>query len=489
MPRVLFAILIACVVAACNQSQNFDLVLHGGRVIDPETGLDGVRDVGIRGGQIAKVSTSPLSGTRVIDASGLVVAPGFIDLHQHQMDDQAYRLKALDGVTSVLEMESGVPDIKAFIEARRGKTPLNFGATAGQEPARVIAWGQPLAPSQLGPAAAIDDPPSGPVTNDPATPEQIERLLSHLKAQLDAGALGIGIGLQYTPGATRAEVVEMFRLAASYKRAVHIHVRSFGRSEPGSSIESVLEAISAAAVTGASLHIVHLNSSCLGDAPVCLQMIEGARQRGLDVTTEAYPYTAGMTTVNSALFNPGWNQRLGRDYGDIEIPETGERLTKARFDQLHASPKPVLVLIHANPDSVVDGVIRAPLVMVASDGLMQHPRNAGTYSRILARYVRTQKSLTLLEAIKKMSLMPAQRLETATPDAKRKGRLQEGADADIVVFDPEKIEDHATFSKFTEPSTGVRYLTVAGKVVVDDGKFVEGVTPGQPLVSPPAGAK
>ena len=476
----MITLLVAAAVSltACTSpNETFDLVVKGGRVIDPETKLDAVRDLGIRGDRIARISDQSLNGSRLIDAHGLVVAPGFIDLHHHWQDAQSYKLKALDGVTAALELEMGVPDVARFINARQGKTLIHFGATASHEAARVAAWDVPLPPSPTGPEAAIPDPAAGPATNEPATADRLNRILALIRAQLDAGALGIGVGLEYTPGATRHEVVDIFRLAATYRRPIFIHVRGAGRIEPGSSIESIVEVIGAATVTGASTHIVHINSSCLKDAPECIAMIEGARTRGLDITTEAYPYGVGATFVNSAFFNPGWRERRGIDYADLELPESGERLTRTRFEVLHAALDPQIVLIHMNPDAVVDDAISHPLVMIASDGSQEHPRGAGTFARVLARHVREQKRFSILDAVRKMSLMPAQRLETATPDAHRKGRLQEGADADIVVFDSERIEDRATFRTPTEPSVGVRYLVVAGTAVVQDGRVVDGVAP------------
>ena len=216
--------------------------------------------------------------------------------------------------------------------------------------------------------------------------------------------------------------------------------------------------------------------------PRGLRLIEGARARGLDVTTEGYPYRAGMTAINSALFNPGWREKFGIDYRDLRLAETGERLTKESFQRLHASPKPRMVLIFLNPDTIVDAVILHPLVMVASDGLTWHPRNAGTYARVLARYVRSQQRLTLMDAIRKMSLMPAMRLERATSAARKKGRIQEGTDADIVIFDPQTIADRATYESPSEPSVGVKYLLVAGTIVVDGGKVRQNVSPGRALV-------
>ncbi len=458
-------------------AQQYDLVLEGGRVLDPETGLDALRNVGIRDAKIVRVSSESLSGTRVVQVNGLVVAPGFIDLHQHAQDLASQRVKALDGVTTALELEIGAPDVAQFLKAKEGHSLIHYGTSASHVAARARVFGVPL------PAGTIL-PKSGPATDQPATPEQIEAIKQRLRAELDAGALAIGMGIQYTPGATRLEVIDMFRLAAERRLPVYTHMRSAGRIEPGSSIEAVSEVIGAAAITGASLHIVHINSTCLRDTLECLSMIEGARARGLDVTTEAYPYIAGMTAVNSALFNPGWREKLGIDYSDLVFPDTGEHLTKERFDELHNSSATHYVLIFANTQEVVDKVIPHPLVMIASDGLEGHPRNAGTYSRVLAQYVREKGTVTLMDAIRKMTLMPAEMLERSTPAAQRKGRLQEGSDADIVVFDANTISDRSTFEKPMEPSVGVRYLVVRGTLVVDEGKIVPDVFPGRALLGP-----
>lgn len=472
---ILFLLLVLLPPAVC--AQQYDLVLEGGRVIDPETGLDAVRNVGIRDGKIVRLSSEALSGRRLIHAAGLVVAPGFIDLHQHGQDIESQRVKALDGVTTALEMEIGAPDVTQFLKAKEGRSLLHYGTVASHVAARALVFGAPLPPGQI-------LPKSGPATEQPATTEQILRIEQRLRSELDAGGLAIGMGIQYTPGATKLEVIDMFRLAAERRLPVYTHVRSSGRADPGSSIESISEVIAASAITGAPLHIVHINSSCLRDALECLSMIEGARAHGLDVTTEAYPYIAGMTFINSAVFNPGWQERQGISYGDLVLPNTGEHLTRERFDELHNSSAPQTVLIFSNSQEVLDKVIPQPLVMIASDGIPGHPRNAGTYSRVLAEYVREKGTITLMDAVRKMSLMPAEMLERSTPVARRKGRLQEGADADIVVFDATTISDRATFEKPMEPSVGVHYLLVGGTIVVDEGKIVPDVFPGRALLGP-----
>jgi N-acyl-D-aspartate/D-glutamate deacylase len=477
MRRVFFSFCLFVVLTTVAAAQRYDLVLEGGRVIDPGTGLDGVRNVGIREGKIIRVTSETLSGRRVVNVAGLIVAPGFIDLHQHAQDLASQRVKALDGVTTALELEIGAPDVAEFLKTKEGHSLIHYGTSASHVAARGRVFGAPL------PAETIL-PKSGPATDQPATPAQIEAIRERLRAELDAGALAIGMGIQYTPGATRREVIDMFRLAAERRVPVYTHMRSVGRIEPGSAIEAVSEVIGAAAITGASLHIVHINSTCLRDSLECLSMVEGARARGLDVTTEAYPYIAGMTAVNSALFNPEWREKLGIDYGDLALPGTGERLNKQRFDELHNSSTTQWVLIYANTQEIVDEVIPHPLVMIASDGAEGHPRNAGTYSRVLAQYVREKGTITLMDAVRKMSFMPAEMLERSTPAARQKGRLEEGADADIVVFDAKTITDRATFEKPMEPSVGVRYLVVGGTVLVDGGKLVPDVFPGRALVGP-----
>src|ERR1039458_330858 len=353
MRKLIFFI---CVVAlsASMAAQQYDFVLEGGRVMDPETGVDAVCTVGIRDGKIVRISSEALNGRRVVHADGLVVAPGFIDLHQHGQDLTSQRVKALDGVTMALELEIGAPAVTQFLKAKEGHSLIHYGTAASHVAARALVFGAPL------PAGTIL-PKSGPATDQPATPAQIQDMRERLRAELDAGGLAIGMGIEYTPGATRLEVIDMFRVAAERRVPVYTHARSSGRDQPASAIEAVSEVIGAAAITGASLHIVHINSTCLRDSLECLSMVEGARARGLDVTTEAYPYIAGMTAINSALFNPGWREKLGIDYGDLMLPETGERFTKERFDELHNSSTTHWVVIFNNKQEILDKVIPHPI--------------------------------------------------------------------------------------------------------------------------------
>ena len=486
MRKLIFSLFLLALSTTIVSAQQYDLVLEGGRVMDPETGLDAVRNVGILDGKIARISSEALSGRRVVHASGLVVAPGFIDLHQHGQDLASQRVKALDGVTTALELEIGAPDVAQFLKAKEGHSLIHYGTAASQVAARSLVFGAPLSsePGKSMPASPRSCLRADPQPINPPRPNKSRVSWSGCVRSLTPAAWPLAWGSSTRREQLGLEVIDMFRLAAERRLPVYTHVRSSGRIEPGSSIESISEVIGAAAITGASLHIVHINSTCLRDVFECLSMVEGARARGLDVTTEAYPYIAGMTSINSALFNPGWQDKLGISYGELLLPDTGERLTKERFDELHNSSTTRLVVTFNNTQEIIDKVIPHPLVMIASDGAEGHPRNAGTYSRVLAQYVREKGTITLMDALRKMSLMPAEMLERSTPAARQKGRLQEGADADIVVFDAGTIKDRATFEKPMEPSVGVRYLIVGGTVVVEEGKIVPDVFPGRALLGP-----
>ena len=456
---ILFSVLLAMTA----QAQEYDIVLAHGRVLDPASGLDAVRYVGIRGAKIGAISETPLTGRMVVDASGLVVAPGFIDLHSHGQTPENYRFKARDGVTTALEMEVGVSPVPEWYRAREGQALVNFGATSGHIPARMLVMHDSgkLLPRDAAKRAA--------------TPEEIRQTYDLVRRGLDDGALGIGMGIAYVPLATRAEILELFGLAAERKTAVYVHIRNGGPVEPGV-IDALQEAIADAAATGASLHVVHITSMGLPETALCLQMIRGARRSGLDVTTEMYPYTAGMTDIGSAVFDEGWQAKQGGiGFGDLQWALTGERLTAESFARYRQQGG--MVAIHSIPEEVVRLAIADPLTMIASDGILErgkgHPRAAGTYARVLGRYVRELHALTLMDAVRKMTVMPADRLGVKT-----KGRIAVGADADITIFDPARVIDRATFENPAQYSEGIQYVLVNGTLVVKGGELVEGVAPG-----------
>src|SRR3990172_1300973 len=298
--------------SAAAQGRDLDLVLAGGRVLDPETGLDAERDVGIASGSIAAVYEGSLSsrlkpGGTLIDARGLIVAPGFIDLHAHGQTNRANEFQAHDGVTTALELEGGYGGVGDWIASRKGRALLNFGASVSHGTLRVHAM-----PQYAEKVKALGSSAEAEVERElrdglyaPLPEERTEALHQLFEKGLREGGLGIGMPHQYYPGADRREIFRVFEFAAEKDVPIYTHVRSIG-------VEAMQEVIADAAATGASLHIVHVNSMSLWDLPLVLEIIEGARKRGVDVTTEAYPYTAGSTSIESAIFDEGWQDRLRR---------------------------------------------------------------------------------------------------------------------------------------------------------------------------------
>jgi len=439
----------------------FDLVIANGRVIDPESNTDAVRHVGISGGVVRAVSATPIQGRASIDARGLVVAPGFIDLHQHGQTSADYVRKAADGVTTALELEVGTADVDAWYAERAGRSAVNFGASIGHIPVRMAVMKD---------AGAFL--PSGPAANQEATALQIVDIRRGLARGLARGAVGVGLGVAYTPGAERTEIADVFDVASSVGSPVFVHMRG------GDAIAAFEEVLALAAATGAPLHIVHAQSSGGRQTPALLQLLGRARGRGIDVTTEMYPYTASQTRIESALYDD-WERYTDERFQTLLWPATGERLTRETFAKYRKQGGSVISF--GNTEEVVMGAVADPLTMIASDGSATHPRGTGTFSRVLGRYVRERGALPLMTAIRKMTLMPAQRLEARVRSARSKGRIREGADADITVFDPATVLDEATYEAPTRVSRGVVHVLVGGVAVVRDGKVVENATPGRPL--------
>ncbi len=459
--------------------ERYDLVIQGGRVIDPQSGLDAVRNVGIRNGRIAAVAEAALAGTNTIDARGLVVAPGFIDLHNHAFAPHSQELRVLDGVTTALELEGGVLRPAEWLALHTGKSRFNFGASAGHYDARRLAI------ARTSGRVIDDDTPPTQYAGEPSTPEQIEIALAELGRALDEGAIGIGYMPEYMPGTSALEGLRVFQLAAARKTMVFSHQRYGSMVAPGTWLEAVQELIADSAATGAPIQICHVTSMNLGKTPIVLDLIDGARARGVDVTTEVYPYTAWSTGLATTLFEPGWQQRYEIDYDDLTVASTGEVLTPETFDRYRAQQ--VSVVGQGIPEAAIEAALRRPGVMIVSDAGdiatgNEHPRGAGTNGRVLGRYVREKQILTLPDAIARMSFLPAQRLERVAAGMARKGRVQPGADADLTVFDPATVVDQAVFGASDQASRGFVHVIVNGVPVVRDGRLVDGAFPGLPVL-------
>ena len=462
----------------------YDIVLTGGRVIDPETKLDAIKNVGIINNHIAQISTDPLKGKETINVSGLVVAPGFIDMHIHGRSNVEQEYQLHDGVTTALELEWGIEHVGKWYESRLGKALINYGAS--------VCWPFERFKAMDKYKKGVDDLLGivqkgedniytlteiiAPSYAENPTQEETERTIANIRTSLAEGGIGIGVPIGYLPKTKPAEMFRVFELAGEMDALVFTHTR-----EPN--ILSIQEVIADATLTSAPLHIVHINSMALGQIDFALNLVRSAALKGFDITTELYSYTAASTGLQTAMFDDGWQEELGISYGDLQWVATGERLTKETFATYRKSGG--YVVIHMMKPEWIKTGIATPGVIIASDGMpyakLAHPRTAGTFSRVLGKYVREEKLIDLNTAIEKMTLLPAKRLEDIAPMMRFKGRIQVGADADITIFNPNTVMDKATFEKGLAFSDGIEHVMVNGTFILKHGKTVTTAFPGQPV--------
>jgi N-acyl-D-glutamate deacylase len=491
----------------------FDILITGGRVIDPETGHDGIDDVAVEAGRIVAVGHGLGSARQSIDATGLIVAPGFIDLHAHGQSVPADRMQAFDGVTTALELEVGVLPVAAWYAAQAAvPRVLNYGTAAAWVMARknVIA-GIELVEGDAAVSAMSRNSEDTRWSLNAATNEQAERIVALTRQGIEEGGLGIGIPYAYAPGAGAKEMSLICDLAAASNVPTYTHVAKMSNIDPKSSIEAYVNLIGLAAATGAHMHICHLNSTSLQDIERAAQLIAKAQEAGLKVTTEAYPYGTGSTFLGATFFaDPAFPDRTGGSYSDIELVSTQHRMTdKAEYIAEREKQPTAQVLWHFldtehndRHRDLLDVSVLFPNSAIASDAMpwsnpdgslyhgsewplgddkTAHPRSSGTFVRFLKRWSIDRQAVPLLEAIAKCTLIPARIIESAAPAFRRKGRLQAGADADIVVFDPVTLVDQATFKQMNRPSEGMVHILVNGTPVVANRVLVVDAAPGRPI--------
>jgi N-acyl-D-aspartate/D-glutamate deacylase len=484
-------------------------VLHGGRVIDPGSGLDAVTDLRVRDDTVVEIGPD-LRADNILDVSGLIVGPGFIDLHSHVHTISGQRLQALDGVTTALDLEVGLMPIeRAYAEAANAGRPLNYGFSASWSAAR----GQVLAgiPADASFATCISLL-GMPNWQRSSSASELARWLDLLRHELEGGALGIGIAIGYAPQSDPKEFLAVAGLAAEASAPTFTHVRDLVESDPTTPIDGSAEVCRAAVETGAHMHHCHVNSTSRRHVDRVLGTIESTVRAGSRVTVEAYPYGAGSTAIGAFFLAPERLDAWGLTPSNIVLVPSGERIVDtARLREARAVTPGMSCIVEFLDENdpadmgLLERALSFPDSIVASDAMpvifpdgiadtlewplpsggVTHPRTAGTYGKSLRIMVRQTGRWSWLEAFRRCSWLPARVLDSIAPAMRCKGHLGVGADADIVVMDPLVFCDTATYLDSTRPSAGVRHLLVNGSPVVEEGELVVDAFPGRPVRGQP----
>jgi N-acyl-D-glutamate deacylase len=516
LAALMLAVVMAIVVPSYAVAETYDVVINNGRVMDPETNFDGVRNVGIKDGKIVAITKDAIKGKETIDATGHVVAPGFIEGHQHATDQFSRKVNLRDGLTTQMDFEAGAGDIAKWYANAEGKTQSNYGMVVLATLARVSVLDGPeiaaLANDMGGlfpmvGAAAAKAQKEGRKPGWSSTlpnKEQMTQIMSYVDEGLRQGALGVGVPVGYmTTGVTQYELYKYQELAAKYGRVTNGHVRFAGIRPPTEGQLGIQEMLANAMVLDAPFMASHLNSNM--DWEYTIPMINDAREkRGAKVWGEVYPYAAGSTIASTDILTEAGMAQMGITYSNVANLD-GTRWDKAMYEDVRKNDPGRAILIYNNPPEDIAKWMAQPGVVIVSDGMAiqdenleyypwdspyegksVHPRSAGTRAKVL-RMVREEKNMPLMEAISKMSYLHARYFDElgGISQFKTKGRMQEGADADIVVFNPDTVTDNSTYEpgKGALPSTGIPYVLVNGVVVVKDS-VVQKVFPGKPIRFP-----
>jgi len=500
-------------VAPAFASGAYDLVIEGGRVMDPETGFDALRNVGIRAGRIEIITEGRLDGVRVIDARGLVVAPGFIDTHVHGTDPFAIKMALRDGVTTALELEGGVINTSDWYAARENAMQVNYGATVGHAWVRMLVHDPEVkidGPVDFTVAAnyletaAKDGVPGWSVNRNDTV--QLNTIVERIDEELRQGALGVGIALSYMArGADSYEVLAVQRAAARYGRVSMVHTRYHHQPKPPTEATLAFDEVFANAVAlRAPLLVAHNNSYGWDEIAEKLQL---ARAQGFNMWSEHYPYHGGSTFVGAEELRPElWLDRMGYTYEQtLYDPKTDRYLDRAGYEDLASrDPGQTVLTFHPPRQRWIPYWLSMPHMTVASDGMpgvgtdgkllpwaadytdyAGHPRTAGTRARTLR--LGREYGVPLMHTLAQLSYWSAVHLgDTGLKSMQERGRMQEGMVADVTIFDPQTVTDHADYTTGSNglPSTGISWVIVNGTVVVGQGEVLEGVFPGQAIRYP-----
>ena len=477
-------------------------------MIDPESMLDAQRNVGITGRTVAAVTEDELDGDNVIDVAGLVVAPGFIDLHSHAQTLAGRRLQAHDGVTTALDLEVGRSPIdNAYAHEASLGSPIHYGFSASWASARMQVLTGAVADGSVEGAFSVLGEAAwrGPVTQG-----QFSLVLSQLSEDLARGAIGIGLLMGYAPEIDPLEYLEVARLAAEAEVPTFTHCRDLVEMLPTTRVDGAEEIVRAASETGAHMHYCHINSTSGRNIDRVLGLVERCQRAGGYLTTEAYPYGSGATAIGAAFLAPERLPERGLKPQSLTYLPTGERIPdEERLRELRLSDPDALVVIEIlnendpadlallrrsfAPEGTIVASDSMPLVATTGEfdpfqwplnrGAVTHPRSAGCFSRVLRLW--REEGRPLSDAIRRCALLPARVLEPSCDAMRTKGLARPGFDADLVVFDPARVTDQATYADTTRLSTGVRHLLVDGAFVIRDGHLVPDAQPGRLITAGP----
>jgi hypothetical protein len=518
MRRAILSLMAAAVAVGLSGCQSpaasdlFDVVILNGRVMDPETELDAVRNVGIRDGMIVTITEATISGADTIDATDHVVAPGFIDTHNHAAGNAwGAKVGLRDGVTTPMDLELGTLNVDAWYADRNGRWPVNYGAAASHEFHRMQVLDAMVmdGPKDGGDFGALrnasyeeNDVPDWAVTR--ASLDQLNAMIGNIDEDLRQGALGIASTTGYMAnGITTLELFNVQRAAANYGRVYASHVRLLGNNDPPTEATlGAFEQIANGVALNQPLLLSHNNNFGWWEVEEHLQRL---REQGYNVWSEYYPYTCGSSTIGSEFIKPDAIGALGLDYTNMVDPRTGENMNREIYDRIVAEdPAYIIILCIPAREEWLPMWLEVPHMTVAGDQMppvdgegnslgwddpyeayVGHPRTAGTHAKTL-RLAR-EHGVPLMHSIAQNSYWSAKHLGDAGLEAMQiRGRMQEGMVADITIFDPETVTDNATYVVGSNglPSTGIPYVLVHGTVVVRESEIVEGVYPGQPIRYP-----
>ena len=480
-------------------AKDYDLVINNGRVIDPETMYDDIANVGITDGRIVMISKKPLQGAETVDATGKIVAPGFIDTHFHFQMPAGYSLGLRDGLTSSIDFELGCAGsyMADWYEARAGVTQANYGCAVSHELARAMVIDGSDGADYLidGPIAALETRKQTGWSVTRPTLEQGNAILEEIDKGLQAGAPGIGSTVGYMrEGVSSREMYEIQKVGARYGRPTGAHTR-YTLGTDTTENNGAQELIANAVALGAPAIVLHFNND---GWRLAHQMIIELQEQGHNIWGEVYPYAAGSTTINAEFLEPeSWIDGFGKRYEDTMLdPETNEFYTLETYKETVASDPSTLIVIFKQPEENEPKWLTLKGVTVASDATVAtpydapwdfpmdqlggtHPRTAGTRAKTIS--LGREHDIPMMQLMSILSYNAAKHLgDTGLRFMQERGRIQTGMVADIVVFDPETFTDNSTYEKGAVPSTGMEAVIVNGQIVVRDDELLP-VFPGQPI--------